>query len=40
LIEFGVVLLFAIGWGILELVCRRLDRRRQAEKRADKEPMS
>jgi hypothetical protein len=33
LIELGVVLLFALGWGILELVCLRLDRRREAEKR-------
>jgi hypothetical protein len=32
LIELGVVLLFVLGWGILELVCRRLDRQRDAER--------
>jgi hypothetical protein len=30
LIEFFVVLLFALGWGVLELVCRRMDRKRAA----------
>jgi hypothetical protein len=29
-VEFFVVLLFALGWGVLELVCRRMDRRRKA----------
>jgi hypothetical protein len=33
LIELGVVLLCLVGWGILELVCRRLDRKREIEKR-------
>lgn len=28
LIELFVVLLFAVGWGVLELVVLRLDRRR------------
>jgi hypothetical protein len=27
-IEFFVVILFALGWGVIELVCRRLDRKR------------
>jgi hypothetical protein len=31
-IEFFVVLMFAAAWGILELVCRRLDRRKEAER--------
>jgi hypothetical protein len=25
-----VVLLFALGWGVLELVCKRMDRKRAA----------
>lgn len=29
-IEFFVVLMFAAAWGILELVCRRLDRQKEA----------
>jgi len=32
LIEFFVVIAFAIGWGILELVGLRMDRKRDAEK--------
>ena len=32
LIELFVVLLFALGWGVLELVCRRMDRRREAQR--------
>lgn len=31
-IEFFVVLMFAAAWGILELVCRRLDRQKEAER--------
>lgn len=31
LIEMGVVLMFALGWAILELVGLRLDRRRKVE---------
>ena len=31
LIELFVVLTFAIGWGILELVVLRMDRRRRAQ---------
>ena len=30
LIELVVVLMFAVGWGVLELVALRLDRRRRA----------
>lgn len=32
LIEFLVVALFALCWGILELVGRRLDRKKEAER--------
>jgi hypothetical protein len=39
LIELFVVLLFAMGWGMLELVALRLDRRRkQDEARNDAKP--
>ncbi|WP_168213328.1 hypothetical protein [Bradyrhizobium cosmicum] len=31
-IEFFVVLMFGAAWGILELVCRRLDRQKAAER--------
>jgi hypothetical protein len=31
-IEFFVVALFAIAWGVLELVGRRLDRKKEAER--------
>ena len=31
LIELFVVLLFALGWGILELVTLRLDKRRKTQ---------
>lgn len=31
-IEFFVVALFALAWGILELVGRRLDRKKEAER--------
>jgi len=31
LIELLVVLMFAVGWGILELVTLRMDRRRRAQ---------
>jgi hypothetical protein len=31
-IEFFVVALFAMSWGILELVGRRLDRKKEAER--------
>ena len=31
-IEFFVVALFALCWGILELVGRRLDRKKEAER--------
>jgi hypothetical protein len=30
-IEFFVVALFGAAWGILELVCRRLDRKKEAD---------
>jgi hypothetical protein len=35
-IEMGVILLFAIGWGILELVALRLDRKREEMKELNK----
>jgi hypothetical protein len=36
LIEFGVVLMFGLAWGIMELVGLRLDRKRKDEReRAD-----
>jgi hypothetical protein len=41
LIELGVVLAFALGWAVLELVGLRLDRRRREEAeraRRDGEP--
>ena len=31
-IEFFVVFMFAMAWGILELVGRRLDRKKEAER--------
>lgn len=31
-IEFFVVALFAMAWGVLELVGRRLDRKKDAER--------
>ena len=37
-IEMGVVLLFGVGWGVLELVGLRLDRKRREEKEQNKEP--
>lgn len=37
LVEFFFVLLFAAAWGILELVGRRLDRKKAAEQAANKE---
>jgi len=33
LIELFVVLLFALGWGVLELVALRLDRRKEERER-------
>jgi hypothetical protein len=38
LIEMGVVLVFAVGWGILELVGLRLDRKRKEAAKRDKDP--
>jgi hypothetical protein len=35
LIELFVVLMFVVGWGILELVTLRMDRRRAAEASKD-----
>jgi hypothetical protein len=32
LIEFFLLVLFAVAWGILELVCKRLDRKKEAER--------
>jgi hypothetical protein len=37
-IEFFVVALFAMAWGVLELVGRRLDRKRQAERTKEQNP--
>jgi hypothetical protein len=37
LIELFVVLLFVLGWGVLELVCKRMDRRREKAKSDTKE---
>lgn len=37
-IEFFVVALFAIAWGILELVGKRLDRKRDAERAKTQTP--
>ncbi len=34
LIELGLVFSVAIGWGVLELVCLRLDRKRREERAA------
>lgn len=38
LIEMGVVLLFGLGWGILELVGLRLDRKRKAQRDSLQDP--
>ncbi len=37
-IEFFVVALFAMAWGILELVGRRLDKKKEAERAKQKSP--
>jgi hypothetical protein len=37
-IEFFVVALFALCWGILELVGRRLDRKKEAERAKPQNP--
>jgi hypothetical protein len=37
-IEFFVVALFAMAWGVLELVGRRLDRKREAERTKEHKP--
>jgi hypothetical protein len=37
-IEFFVVALFALCWGILELVGRRLDRKKEAERAKQRNP--
>lgn len=37
-IEFFVVAMFALGWGILELVGRRLDRNKEAERAKQQNP--
>jgi hypothetical protein len=37
-IEFFVVLMFAAAWGVLELVCRRLDRQKEAERAKQQKP--
>jgi hypothetical protein len=35
-IEFFVVALFAMAWGVLELLGRRLDKKKEAERARDK----
>jgi hypothetical protein len=37
-IEFFVVALFALCWGILELVGRRLDKKKEAERSREQGP--
>jgi hypothetical protein len=37
-VEFFVVAMFALGWGILELVGRRLDRKKEAEREKQRQP--
>jgi hypothetical protein len=37
-IEFFVVALFAMAWGVLELVGRRLDRKREVERTKEQKP--
>jgi hypothetical protein len=37
-IEFVVVALFALAWGALELVGRRLDRKKEAERAKEQRP--
>jgi hypothetical protein len=37
-IEFFVVALFAMAWGVLELLGRRLDRKKEAERARDQKP--
>jgi hypothetical protein len=39
-IEFFVVALFAMAWGVLELVGRRLDRMREAERAREQKPVA
>jgi hypothetical protein len=39
-IEFFVVALFAMAWGVLELVGRRLDRKREAERAREQKPVA
>lgn len=38
LVELLFVLLFAVAWGILELVGKRLDRKKAVEEAASKNP--
>ena len=37
-IEFFAVALFAMAWGVLELVGRRLDRKKEAERGKQQKP--
>ena len=39
-IEFFVVALFAMAWGVLELVGRRLDRKKEAERAKEQNPVA
>ena len=34
-VEFFVVAMFAMAWGVLELVGRRLDRKKEAERASE-----
>jgi hypothetical protein len=40
LIEFFVVAMFAMVWGVLELQGRRLDRKKEAERAKEDAPLS
>ena len=37
-VEFFVVALFAMAWGVLELVGRRLDRKKETERAKEQNP--
>jgi len=37
-VEFFVVSLFAMAWGVLELVGRRLDRKKEMERAKEQNP--
>jgi len=37
-IEFFVVAMFVMAWGVLELVVRRLDRKKEADRAREQNP--